>query len=78
MQVMISPGRKLEYEIKYCGRHKHEGNLMTVVEFSNENPQGKAVALLNLKCGVLKVYLCIYLYSTCYISSIFGLTNHNL
>lgn len=29
---------------------------MTAVEFSAENPYGKAVALLNLKSGFLKVF----------------------
>ena len=37
---------------------------MTAVEFSAENPYGKAVALLNLKSGFLKVsfFLLSYLF----------------
>ncbi|PIA51894.1 hypothetical protein AQUCO_01000041v1 [Aquilegia coerulea] len=53
--VQLFPGRKLEYEPKNCQRQKNEQDFITAIEFSNEFPYGKAVALLNLKCGVLKV-----------------------
>jgi hypothetical protein len=54
--VIIFPGRKLEYETDCCEKPKNEQNFMTAVEFSTENPYGKAVALLNLKSGFLKVF----------------------
>ncbi|KAA8538218.1 hypothetical protein F0562_027959 [Nyssa sinensis] len=54
-KVAIFHGRKLGYEIKNCERHKNEQDFMTVIEFSTENPYGKAIALLNLKSGFLKV-----------------------
>ncbi|KAF5181520.1 Glycine-rich domain-containing protein [Thalictrum thalictroides] len=53
--VQLFPGRKLEYEPKNCQRQKNEQDFITAVEFSTEYPYGKAVALLNLKCGVVKV-----------------------
>ncbi|KAI3962345.1 hypothetical protein MKX01_005347 [Papaver californicum] len=53
--VKLFPGRALEYEPKRCERQKTESDFVTVVEFSEENPYGKAVALLNLKSGFLKV-----------------------
>jgi hypothetical protein len=56
LQVIIFPGRKLEYECNYCEKPKNEQDFMTAVEFSAENPYGKAVALLNLKSGFLEVF----------------------
>ncbi|RZC51893.1 hypothetical protein C5167_020323 [Papaver somniferum] len=53
--VKLFPGRALEYEPKHCERQKTESDFVTVVEFSEENPYGKALALLNLKSGFLKV-----------------------
>lgn len=53
--MIIFPGRKLDYECNYCEKPKNEQDFMTAVEFSAENPYGKAVALLNLKSGFLKV-----------------------
>lgn len=55
VQVKIFPGRKLDYEPKHCEKQKNEQGFMTAVEFSAENPYGKAVALLNLKSGFVKV-----------------------
>lgn len=49
------PGRKLDYEPKYCEKHSSEQDFLTAVEFSAEDPYGKAVALLNLKSGFVKV-----------------------
>ncbi|KAF9616612.1 hypothetical protein IFM89_030781 [Coptis chinensis] len=46
---------KLDYEPKYCQTQKNEGDFMTAVEFSKSDPYGKAIALFNLKSGVLKV-----------------------
>ncbi|KAK0576735.1 hypothetical protein LWI29_022531 [Acer saccharum] len=54
-KVIIFPGRKLEFELNNRENHKVEHNFMTAVEFSMENLHGKAVALLNLKSGSLKV-----------------------
>lgn len=53
--MIIFPGRKLEYEITNCEKHKTEQNFMTAVKFSTEYPYGKAVALFDLKSGFLKV-----------------------
>ncbi|XP_059644981.1 glycine-rich domain-containing protein 1 [Cornus florida] len=53
--VKLFHGRKLEYEPKHCEKRTNERDFLTVVEFSVENPYGKAVALLNLKSGVFKV-----------------------
>ncbi|KAK9097038.1 hypothetical protein Sjap_022535 [Stephania japonica] len=51
----LFPGRKLEYEPKSCKKHKNERYFVTVVEFSADYPYGNAMALLNLKSGVLEV-----------------------
>lgn len=54
-QVIIFPGRNLEYETRYYG--KEEGNcFMTAVEFSQKYPYGKAVALMDLAHGFLEVH----------------------
>ncbi|KAG2696055.1 hypothetical protein I3760_07G041000 [Carya illinoinensis] len=53
--IKFFPGRKLAYEPKYCEKHRSEHNFMTAVEFSMEDPYGKAVALFNLKSGIFKV-----------------------
>ncbi|KAK4585024.1 hypothetical protein RGQ29_022620 [Quercus rubra] len=53
--VKFFPGRKLEYEPKHCEKHRSEQDFMTAVEFSKEDPYGKAVALLDLKSGFLRV-----------------------
>ncbi|GFZ18880.1 DNA-binding protein, putative [Actinidia rufa] len=55
--VKLFPGRKLEYEPKHCAKHGNERDhdFMTVVEFSTEDPYGRAVALLDLKSGLFKV-----------------------
>ncbi|KAF9605245.1 hypothetical protein IFM89_015137 [Coptis chinensis] len=54
-EVLLFPGKKLDYEPKYCQTQKNEGDFMTAVEFSKSDPYGKAIALFNLKSGVLKV-----------------------
>lgn len=46
--MIVFSGRKLEYETKNCGSQKNGRDFMAVVEFSAEDPYGKAVALLNL------------------------------
>ncbi|KAK9163477.1 hypothetical protein Syun_004379 [Stephania yunnanensis] len=51
----LFPGRKLEYEPKSCRKHKNERYFVTVVEFSADYPYGNAMALLNLKSGVLEI-----------------------
>lgn len=55
VQVKIYPGRKLEFEHKHCERQKSDHGFLTAVEFSAEVPYGRAVALLDLKSGFLKV-----------------------
>lgn len=57
--MIIFPGRKLEYETNCCEKPKNEQNFVTAVEFSAENPYGKAVALLNLKSGSIKVFFLV-------------------
>ncbi|MCL7043172.1 hypothetical protein MKW94_021931, partial [Papaver nudicaule] len=52
--VKLFPGRALEYEPHNCESQKTESDFVTVVEFSEENPYGKALALLDLKSGFLK------------------------
>ena len=59
--MIIFPGKKLDYECSYCEKPKNEQDFMTAVEFSAENPYGKAVALLNLKSGFLKVFFFCFL-----------------
>ncbi|GLT60559.1 hypothetical protein SLA2020_333210 [Shorea laevis] len=54
-KVIVFPGRKLEYEINNKKKQKGKQHFMTAVEFSPENPYGKAVALLNLKSGFIKI-----------------------
>lgn len=54
-QVKIYPGRKLEFESKHCERQKKNHGFLTAIEFSAEVPYGRAVALLDLKSGFLKV-----------------------
>ncbi|KAL3735017.1 hypothetical protein ACJRO7_024217 [Eucalyptus globulus] len=54
-QVIIYPGKKLEYEVRNCCEKEDEQGFMTAVEFSAAYPFGKLVALLNLKCGIVKV-----------------------
>ncbi|KAF5947176.1 hypothetical protein HYC85_013133 [Camellia sinensis] len=55
-KVTIFQGRKLGYEFENAERKKNEQDFITIVEFSIEHPYGKAVALLNLKSGFLKVH----------------------
>lgn len=55
VQVKIYPGRKLEFELKHWERQKSDAGFFTAVEFSAEFPYGRAVALLDLKSGFLKV-----------------------
>ncbi|KAK4477409.1 hypothetical protein RD792_016630 [Penstemon davidsonii] len=58
--IRLFPGGKLDYETRRCGKHKHEHEQLercqfTAVEFSAEDPYGRAVALLDLKSGTVKV-----------------------
>lgn len=55
VQVIILPGRKLEYETRSRSKQETEHNFMTAIEISPEYPYGKAVALLNVKSGFLEV-----------------------
>ncbi|KAJ1421345.1 Glycine-rich domain-containing protein-like [Sesbania bispinosa] len=53
-KVIIFPGKKLDFETKYYGNE--EGNcFMTAVEFSQKDPYGKAVALMDLAYGFLEI-----------------------
>ncbi|XP_073057955.1 glycine-rich domain-containing protein 1-like isoform X1 [Primulina eburnea] len=57
--VRLFPGRRLDYESKCCEKHKCEReierHLVTAAEFSADYPYGRAVALLDLKSGTVKV-----------------------
>ncbi|KAK2986691.1 hypothetical protein RJ640_010916 [Escallonia rubra] len=53
--VKLFPGRKLDYEPKHCEKRGSDCDFITAVEFSAEDPYGRAVALLDLKSGVVKV-----------------------
>lgn len=55
VQMKLFPGRKLDFECKNCERKRSEREFMTLVEFSVEHPYGKALALLDLKSGLVKV-----------------------
>ena len=57
-QVKLFQGKKLDFEPKCCEEKRSERDFMTAVEFSAENPYGKAVALLDLKSGSVKVHYC--------------------
>ncbi|KAK7252467.1 hypothetical protein RIF29_36422 [Crotalaria pallida] len=52
--VKIFSGRKLDYEPRHHGQHGNEMNFLTAVEFSKEDPYGKALALLDLKARLVK------------------------
>ena len=66
VQVKFFPGRKLDYEPKQCEKltseNKTQQHFMTLVEFSAEDPYGKAVALLDLKSGCIKVPCVVFTY----------------
>ncbi|KAG9129769.1 hypothetical protein Leryth_015467 [Lithospermum erythrorhizon] len=47
------PGRKLEYETQQCQKQINEQDFVTAVEFSEQSPYGRAVALLNLNSGIV-------------------------
>ncbi|KAH7656517.1 Glycine-rich domain-containing protein-like protein [Dioscorea alata] len=53
-QIKLFLGRKLEYEPKNNNK-QNDKEFITVVEFSTEHPYGKALALLSLKSGPLRV-----------------------
>ncbi|KAL5822007.1 hypothetical protein ACOSQ3_023889 [Xanthoceras sorbifolium] len=53
--IKFFPGRKLDYEPRNCEKQRTEEDFMTAVEFSADDPYGKAIALLDLKSGVIKV-----------------------
>ncbi|XP_044495216.1 glycine-rich domain-containing protein 1-like [Mangifera indica] len=53
--IKFFQGRKLDYEPKYSEKKRTEEDFLTAVEFSAEDPYGKAIALLELKTGVIKV-----------------------
>lgn len=57
-------GRKLDYEPKHNNdKRTKENDFMTAVEFSAEYPYGKAVAMFDLKSGVLMVISSFHSYS---------------
>ncbi|KAK4410110.1 Glycine-rich domain-containing protein 2 [Sesamum angolense] len=56
LTVRLFVGGRLDYELKHCEKHKgFENHLITAIEFSDEYPYGRAVALLDFKSGTVKV-----------------------
>ncbi|XP_059293434.1 glycine-rich domain-containing protein 2-like [Lycium ferocissimum] len=53
--IKFFPGQKLDYEHKHCAKGRNQDDFMTAIEFSSEHPYGRALALLDLKCGVINV-----------------------
>ncbi|KAK9066958.1 hypothetical protein SSX86_014282 [Deinandra increscens subsp. villosa] len=51
--VKLITGRKLDYAPKHVDKQTNEHSFMTAVEFSADHPYGKAVALIDLKSGLL-------------------------
>ncbi|RYR02520.1 hypothetical protein Ahy_B06g081316 [Arachis hypogaea] len=51
--VKLFPGRKLDYEARHHRKQANETGLLTAVEFSTEDPYGKAVALLDLRSRIV-------------------------
>lgn len=49
------PGQRLDYEHNHCTNQRSQDDFMTAVEFSALEPYGKAVALVDLKFGVINV-----------------------
>lgn len=57
------PGQKLDYEHKPCTKQRSPDDFLTAIEFSAQDPYGKALALIDLKFGVIHVsYLFILLF----------------
>ncbi|KAL0461918.1 UNVERIFIED_CONTAM: Glycine-rich domain-containing protein 2 [Sesamum latifolium] len=53
--VRLFVGGRMDYELKHCEKHKVlENHLITAIEFSDEYPYGRAVALLDFKSGTVK------------------------
>lgn len=53
-KVIVFPGRRLEYEV-HSKKRTEKQDFVTAVEFSTVSPCGKAVALLDLKYGFMKI-----------------------
>ncbi|KAJ9177456.1 hypothetical protein P3X46_012674 [Hevea brasiliensis] len=53
--IKIFHGRKLDFEPKHCEKQRNKQDFLTAVEFSAEDPYGKAVALLDFKSATLMV-----------------------
>lgn len=54
--IKYFPGRKLEYQPRqHCEKQRSENEFMTAVEFSAENPYGKAVSMVDFKYGLVNV-----------------------
>jgi len=60
VQVIIIPAIKSDYETK-CNRQEDEQKFVIAVEFSPQNPYGKAVALFSLKLRFFEVLFFCYL-----------------
>ncbi|XP_022765938.1 glycine-rich domain-containing protein 1-like [Durio zibethinus] len=75
-QVIVFRGRKLGYEINDGKKQKNEQHFMTAVEFSMEDPYGKAVALLNFKSGIIGVYQQLGLKQASILNHIISLNYH--
>ncbi|KAL3844933.1 hypothetical protein ACJIZ3_002336 [Penstemon smallii] len=75
--VRLYSGGRLDYESRRCEKHKVEHgqpdrHLITAVEFSEKEPYGKAVAVLDLKSGTVKVKEEWFLMPSFILNYIFG------
>lgn len=55
VQIKLYLGKKLEYEAKCCKLHSEDDAFVTAVQFCNNYPYGKAIALLDMESKILKV-----------------------
>ncbi|XP_048495831.1 glycine-rich domain-containing protein 1-like [Beta vulgaris subsp. vulgaris] len=54
-KVVFVPGKKLDFETKHNCKKDEQDNFITAVEFSTKNPYGIALALIDIKAGVLQI-----------------------
>jgi len=62
LQLKFFAGRKLDYEVGHHGKRRNEMDFLTAIEFSVEEPYGKAVALLDLRSKHVTVLTFLLLY----------------
>lgn len=55
LEMKIFLGRRLEFEPKPNGKKKEDHDFITIVGFSFEHPYGKAIAMIDMEIGHVKV-----------------------